>query len=470
MLRELGRRMHRIWLIFDVSICVVLFSAIVYHPQFAESNNLQAYSPVAIGLMALFTGFGWQIILGRCRVYESHRRINVSQLLRRLTMGNSIGAATLAAALFTVGIEAPPFMPVALAVGIFTVQAITRISAMILLRSIRRSGRNFRNVLIVGAGPRARNATNTILNHPEWGLRVIGYLDALYGADFRPSVPIDKIHKIVELPELLRNETVDELLVACPRTMLVTLTPVVNECALIGVPVTVLADLFGDQLPAPKVGILGSHTTLSFAPVHHNELELMVKRVVDILGALVGLLLSAPVVAVAAVLIRLDSKGPIFFCQERCGLNGRRFEMIKLRTMNDGADAHKHELMHLNEMDGPVFKLANDPRITPIGHFLRRTSIDEFPQFLNVLVGDMSLVGPRPPTPEEVICYEGNTRRRLSMRPGLTCYWQVGGRNNISFAEWIQLDLMYIDTWSLLNDLVILLKTVPTVIFTRGAS
>ena len=469
MLRELGQRMHRIWLIADVSMCIVLFGTIAYLPQFADANGLQAYGSVGILVMALLTGLSWQIILGRFQVYESHRRVSISQLLTRLVLSNLVGAATLAAALFTVGITAPPSMPLALATALFVVQAAIRVPTMILLRTVRRSGKNFRNIIIVGSGPRARNATDTIAHHPEWGLRLIGYLDDPTDG-FTPVVPVEMIHKIVELPNLLREENVDEILVACPRSTLVLLTPVVRECALLGVPVTILADLFGDQLPAPKVGTFGSNTTLSFAPVHHNELELMVKRGIDFVGAVVGLVIATPIVAVAAVMIRLDSPGPIFFRQIRCGLNGRRFEMIKLRTMRVGAEAEKEELMHLNEMDGPVFKVANDPRVTAVGAFLRRASIDELPQFLNVLIGEMSLVGPRPPTPEEVILYEGDTRRRLSMRPGLTCYWQIGGRNQISFAEWIKLDLMYIDTWSLVNDLVILARTIPSVLLSRGAS
>ena len=167
--------------------------------------------------------------------------------------------------------------------------------------------------------------------------------------------------------------------------------------------------------------------------------------------------------------IRLDSKGPVFFRQIRCGLNGRHFEMLKLRTMVADAESRKHELLERNEMDGPVFKMKRDPRITAVGHWLRKLSIDEFPQFWNVVKGDMSLVGPRPPTPDEVVHYQGDTRRRLSMRPGLTCYWQVSGRNELSFAEWIKLDLLYIDTWSLMNDAIIILRTIPEVLRARGA-
>lgn len=468
MLRGLAKSIHRVWLVADVALCIALFSAIAYSPTFETENELSKYSPLAIGLMAVLTGLGWQIVLGRFRVYESHRRVSVTQLLTRLLLGDSVAAALLASALFTIGVNAPPLSPLALAAGMFIVQAATRVPTMVALRIIRRTGKNFRNVVIVGAGPRARNATDTIARHPEWGLRIAGYLDD-GGPEFTPQVPVAQIHKIMGLPSLLREEMVDEVLAACPRSMLLNLTPIVRECALVGVPVTLLTDLFGDQLPAPKVGTFDAIKTLSFAPVHHNELELMVKRGIDIIGGIVGLVLFSPVLAVSAALIRLDSPGPIFFRQIRCGLQGRRFEMIKLRTMEVDAESRKLELMSLNEMDGPVFKLKNDPRVTAVGSILRRLSIDELPQFWNVLKGDMSLVGPRPPTPDEVIHYQGDTRRRLSMRPGLTCYWQVGGRNELSFAEWIKLDLKYIDTWSLMNDFIILLRTIPTVLGARGA-
>ena len=172
---------------------------------------------------------------------------------------------------------------------------------------------------------------------------------------------------------------------------------------------------------------------------------------------------------VAAILIKLTSPGSILFRQQRCGLNGRLFDMYKFRSMVDDAEHHRFELDALNEMDGPVFKSSYDPRITRVGKFIRRFSIDEFPQFYNVLRGDMSLVGPRPPLPQEVARYERWQRRRLSMKPGMTCLWQISGRNEVSFEDWMKLDLTYIDNWSLLLDLKILLKTVPVVLLGRGA-
>jgi lipopolysaccharide/colanic/teichoic acid biosynthesis glycosyltransferase len=188
---------------------------------------------------------------------------------------------------------------------------------------------------------------------------------------------------------------------------------------------------------------------------------LVFKRMIDVAGSAALLALASPFIGLAALAIRLDSPGPIFFRQIRCGQYGRPFTMIKLRTMTADAEQHREALMADNEMTGPVFKIRNDPRITTVGRLLRRLSLDELPQFWNVLRGDMSIVGPRPPLPHEVAEYATFDRRRLSMRPGITCLWQVGGRNHVDFDGWVKLDLEYIDTWSLLNDVKIMLRTVP---------
>jgi len=186
--------------------------------------------------------------------------------------------------------------------------------------------------------------------------------------------------------------------------------------------------------------------------------------------ASLGLLLFAPFLPLLALAIKLDSPGPVFFRQWRCGLRGRRFVLYKLRTMVEDAEAQREKLMHLNVMDGPAFKVPHDPRVTRVGRWLRRFSLDEVPQLWNVLKGDMSLVGPRPPLPEEVAQYAPWQRRRLAMKPGLTCLWQISGRSNLPFSQWMALDLAYIDSWSLGLDLKILAKTIPAVLRGQGAA
>ncbi len=193
------------------------------------------------------------------------------------------------------------------------------------------------------------------------------------------------------------------------------------------------------------------------------------KRVVDVLGALVAMVVFLPVIMVLAVVIKLESRGSVFYRSTRIGRGGRAFTFLKLRSMVQDADRNKHELKHLNETDGPVFKIARDPRVTRIGRFIRSTSLDELPQFINVLAGDMSLVGPRPPIPEEVSQYEPWQLRRLDVRPGITCLWQISGRSRIGFQEWMRLDLEYIKHQSLALDVKILLRTIPAVLSREGA-
>jgi len=193
------------------------------------------------------------------------------------------------------------------------------------------------------------------------------------------------------------------------------------------------------------------------------------KRAIDVVGALLMLVLSAPVLAIAALLIKLESRGPVLYQSQRVGRGGRMFTFLKLRSMVNGADRHRHHLSHLNETDGPVFKMARDPRVTRVGRFLRTTSIDELPQLINVLRGEMSLVGPRPPILEEVAQYEPWQLRRLDVRPGITCLWQISGRSRIGFQEWMRLDLEYIRQQSLPLDLKILVRTLPAVLSREGA-
>ena len=195
----------------------------------------------------------------------------------------------------------------------------------------------------------------------------------------------------------------------------------------------------------------------------------IVKRAIDVALGLVLLVLATPIVALAAAGIVFTTGGAPFFAQERVGMNGRRFKMLKLRTMVNGAHQMRDDLMHLNEVDGPVFKIRNDPRLHPLGRFLRRTSVDELPNLINVVLGDMSLVGPRPALPSEVAHYDGFARRRLTVPQGLTCLWQINGRSKVSFEEWMLLDNHYVDTWTPLGDLTVIARTVPAVLRKDGA-
>jgi exopolysaccharide biosynthesis polyprenyl glycosylphosphotransferase len=218
----------------------------------------------------------------------------------------------------------------------------------------------------------------------------------------------------------------------------------------------------------PKISFLNKQLFLSFLNTPENYLAHQIKKTIDFFMSIVIMILFSPVFLIIALLIKLEDGGPILFKQQRVGKHGRLFNCFKFRTMVTNAENLKEQLMHLNEQDGPVFKIKNDPRITKIGRFLRKTSLDELPQFFNVLIGDMSIVGPRPPVPSEVKQYARSLNRRLSINPGITCIWQVSGRNNIPFNKWMEMDMEYIDNWSLTLDFIIILKTIKVIIKRDG--
>ncbi|MBW2727009.1 MAG: sugar transferase [Deltaproteobacteria bacterium] len=453
----------------DLLVCAGVLLATLSIPGMLETDLMSGSASFRLFAFGLGATVIWPVSFQLLDLYASQRRIQLKDLQRRmLNLGASIAVAQCAMAF----VFAPPVnivLPIlctALQLG-----ALCGLRAIVFRASrwIRTSDRYDRNVIIVGSGPRAAYVQNVIEQNPSWNIHIIGFMDNDTPPD-GACVPQQQIFKIADMGDLMSDQVIDEVIVACPRSMLASIIEAVDSCSAAGVPITLLSDLFGDYLPAPQTTRFGSLPALSFAPVHHNGFKLAIKRGIDIIGASAGLLAGGPVLAAAALLVKLTSRGPVFFRQVRCGLNGRHFVMYKLRTMESDAESRRFELNEFNEMQGPVFKMTRDPRITRVGRILRRYSIDELPQFWNVLIGDMSLVGPRPPMPVEVAEYQTFERRRLSMRPGITCLWQVSGRNAIGFDGWVRLDLEYIDTWSLASDFSILLRTLPAVASGDGAS
>jgi exopolysaccharide biosynthesis polyprenyl glycosylphosphotransferase len=469
MLKSGARQLSALIRWVDIALAAGVFLAVLALPAMSPAAGAEAAAPWKLLALGLVACLGWPLALDRLGLYQSQRRSLLLGVLGRFLLAGFLPTAAMAAAAALLGLPLHPAFAWVCGAAQTAVLAAQRIAILAGLRLLRRRGRNYRNALIVGTGPRALAALGHIARHPEWGTRVIGFLDDA-GAPVAPELPPELIHKLDDFPRILQREVVDEVIVACPRSMLAAIMPVVSLCATTGVPLTLLPDLFGDFLPPPRVSRFGALTALSFAPVHHDRFRLAVKRIVDVVGAGLLLVAAAPLIAVAAALIRATSPGPVFFRAARCGRFGRPFQMLKLRTMCHDAEALQEELLSRNEMDGPVFKVRDDPRVTRVGRLLRRFSIDELPQLWNVLRGEMSLVGPRPPIPGEVSRYDFSHRRRLSMRPGITCIWQVSGRNLIPFEDWVKLDLEYIDGWSLTLDLVLLLKTAPAVLLGRGAS
>jgi exopolysaccharide biosynthesis polyprenyl glycosylphosphotransferase len=244
----------------------------------------------------------------------------------------------------------------------------------------------------------------------------------------------------------------------------------VATCEKFGVPFALPISSFRMARARPVTPNAVDDGYVHYSSVPHKPLQMATKRFFDIVMSSAALVVLSPLLLAVAAVIKLTSRGPVLFHQERTGLYGRPFRMLKFRSMVMDAEKRKAELLSKNEQSGPVFKMKNDPRITAVGRFIRKYSIDELPQLVNVLRGDMSVVGPRPPIPSEVARYEAWQRRRLSVRPGLTCVWQVSGRNQVSFEQWMLLDMQYIDHWSLAHDLQLILKTAPVVLTGRGAS
>jgi exopolysaccharide biosynthesis polyprenyl glycosylphosphotransferase len=349
--------------------------------------------------------------------------------------------------------------------GVFVVGGRSLVRAFVLDMRARRY------VLVAGNRDEALRTAAKVAVHRDWGLEVVGILSDGTWTDAGNS-PHRVIGSLEDAPALVRQHVVDEVIVAVEAGKLDELKRLEGVFLKLeeqGIVLRLLVNFIPKSLADISFDELSGMPLLTFSTAPRNELLLFVRRCADIALALFLLVLLAPLFALIALAVKLSSRGPVLFRQTRCGLNGRPFTFLKFRSMYADAEAQKSRLRSFNEMDGPAFKMTNDPRVTPVGRFLRRTSLDELPQVLNILVGDMSFVGPRPAVLEEVAQYEPWQRRRLSMQPGLTCLWQVSGRNELSFDEWMRLDLEYIDNWSLWLDVKIALKTIPAVLLGRGA-
>jgi len=344
-----------------------------------------------------------------------------------------------------------------------------RLGLIFFLRKGIRQSDAVNHLLIVGTGRRAVETAQTFSRHPEWPVAVAGFLsnqpDELGGV--KEGFPI--LGGIDDLPRLLTTTVVDSVLVSETIRDLTVLRQIAALCDLAGVDFILNSSLVSGKAKAPFLEKYEQKNLLVYKFVDPIPFKLFIKRLVDMAAAACLAMVLIPLWIVIPVAIYLDSPGPILFGQERVGKNGRRFKMWKFRSMIPDADRLKASLAHLNEMDGPVFKIREDPRITKVGRFIRKTSIDELPQLFNVLLGEMSLVGPRPPVPGEVAQYGLWQKKRLSVKPGITCLWQISGRNEIKFDEWMRLDRQYIDNWSLTLDLMILIKTAGVVLTRKGA-
>ena len=339
------------------------------------------------------------------------------------------------------------------------------------VRIIRKQGRNRKRIILVGTNERAEKLIKTINEHFEWGLDIIGLLtgdENKIGKEFYGKKVLDHHNNI---REILKQKNPEEVIITTSTNNFDQIRCVFENCEREGVQVRLNSDFLSHITKNVRIDNVYGLNIMSFYPVKQNEIELLLKRILDIAGAILGIIIFSPFMLVAALGIMIADGRPILYTWNVIGLNKKPVKSWKFRTMIKNADEIKNSLLHKNEMKGPVFKIKNDPRIIPFCGWIRKWSIDETPQFFSVLKGDLSLVGPRPAGPKELEQYESWQRRKLSVKPGLTCLWQANGRNKINdFNDWVKLDLEYIDNWSFLLDLKILLKTIPSIIFGKGAS
>jgi len=414
----------------------------------------------------------WSILLYYFGLYESQRTQSFWKEMGRLAKVSLWGTLLIMVVLFAfkAGEISRLFIAIFGAVS-FCLLVLERLVLRNVAHSGRRSGFNYRSIIIVGTGRRARQLAQVIQGNKHWGLKLIGFVSDQSEIKIEKLMGFPVLGSVSDLAEMLPRYVIDELIFTVSRKRLEELEDLFLLCEEQGVRTRVAINFFPHMIAKVHLDDLQGIPLLTFTTTPNDEVLLLAKRFFDVFVSLSLLMFLSPLLIAILLLIKVTSPGPIFFRQIRVGLNGRRFTLYKFRSMLKNAEDLKSGVEHLNEMASPAFKIKDDPRATRIGRVLRRTSFDEIPQLYNVLRGDMSIVGPRPPLPLEVDKYERWQRRRLSMKPGLTCIWQINGRNKIKdFKKWMEMDLHYIDNWSLKLDLKIFVKTIIVVLAGRGAS
>ncbi len=468
--------------IFDLFVLIVSFGIATLPVLAAEGPvSFANFLAIRIKLQNFVVFFAllciWHTIFVSLKLYDSKRLARRLSEALDIVKGTTLSALFLSLASFLVGFR----MVTVSFVAIFwlcstALIGVSRMALRTYLRELRKHGRNSRNMLIVGSNKRAIEIARSIQSKPELGYKILGFADDEWaGAEDLQKLGWSLVCNLDDLRMFLRRSVVDEVVIAVPlRSFHDYASEIAKTCEQQGIILRVLSDLFNlQQRPPMAEEFEGSPLITHYSGVEEGW-PTVIKRALDIVISLTALIVLAPLLLMTAILIKLTSHGPVLFVQERIGFNKRPFAIYKFRTMVIDAEKKLRDLEHLNEVSGPVFKIKNDPRITPIGKFLRKTSIDELPQLFNVLSGDMSLVGPRPLQVRDYELFteagEDWQRCRFSVRPGITCLWQVNGRSSLPFHKWMELDLQYVRNWSLWLDLQILAKTIPAVLRGSGAA
>lgn len=478
MLREQSRILLAIHQAIDLGIIIVCS----FFAYYTKLNLPEPYGGLSDShdylILLLLTLISFHISLRLFGVYGNYRRMTYRQVFKRVIQGTMTGTAGVVFITYLLHFESLS----RLLIGLLTFYAFIGLICFKtllyrLLARTRSKNYNTRSILVIGSRQRALDFIKAIRRRKESGYRIRGCLETndqseLVGERIYRSIKV--IGTLDRFKELLKNETIDEIVFGIPLKKIDNVHEYIYFAEQMGKNVRVLPDFqinkiqYYPQTAAVEIEDFLGVTTLALSSTPKDANELLLKAALDYTGAAIGVVLISPLLLFISLLIKFSSRGPVLFSQERAGLNGRKFRVHKFRTMVVNAEKLRDELLEENEMDGPVFKIKKDPRITWIGGILRKTSLDELPQLFNVLKGEMSLVGPRPPLPSEVEEYKLWQRRRLSMKPGMTCIWQVSGRNDISFEQWMNMDLEYIDNWSFGLDLKLLVLTVREVTIGGG--
>jgi len=416
----------------------------------------------------------WHSIFSFFQIYESRRLSTLKDECLDLFKAMSLATFVLvtAAVIFNIEIITQGFVLAFWSIGLLLIIG-SRLTLRFALKQARLNGRNIRNILIAGTNPRAIQFARDIQAKPELGYNLVGFLDEPWaGTDHFKQTGNTIVSAFKNFQSFLRCFVIDEVMIALPvKSYYAQAAQIVEQCEEQGVLIRVLGNMFSPKFAHERVEHFGTHSLLTLQPGALGDQAFFFKRIIDILVSLPIVLMLLPFFFLIALAIKISGKGPIFFAQNRIGRNKRQFRLFKFRTMVPGAEKMLKDIEHLNEVEGAAFKIEDDPRLTSIGRLLRKTSIDELPQLWNVLKGDMSLVGPRPlPIRDFEEFTEDWHRRRFSVPPGITCLWQVNGRSRLSFEKWMELDMQYIDQWTLWLDLKILLKTIPVVLRGTGAA
>ncbi len=465
--------------VFDLAVMIFSFglaTVLVAYETPASSLRQFLSMRVKVQNFALFGCFllAWHIIFSVFGLYGSQRLSTRAAELWDTLKASSLasGALFIASLLLHIQMVTPEFILIFWAAS----SAIVAASRLVLrygLERVRSRGRNVRYLVVVGTNCRAVRFAQRIQARPELGYRLVGFVDDHWFGlgEFRKN-GYTLVSDLKGFLPYLREHVIDEVVIALPmESSYAEASRIAAVCEEQGIIVRLLADLFNLRLARSKAAEFEGDAVITLSTGSPDGWQHVLKRLLDVTLSLAGIIALAPLGTLTALLIKLTSPGAVFFTQERVGLNKRRFRLYKFRTMVADAEKRQRELEPLNEASGPVFKIARDPRITRLGRFLRKTSIDELPQLFNVLKGDMSLVGPRPLPVRDYHGFDQDwQRRRFSVRPGITCLWQINGRSSVPFEKWMQLDLEYIDHWSLGLDFKILAKTLPAVVRGSGAA